>query len=99
MPLRDPTLNTETMLIRSFRAGDEDAFRALNEEWIEHHFMVEAKDTEVFADPRKAILEKGGQVLFAVIGEICVGCCALLRMGDDEFEVAKMAVVSGHQGS
>jgi hypothetical protein len=69
MPLRNPTLNTEKMLIRSFRAGDEDAFRALNEEWIEHYFRVEAKDKEVFADARKAILEKGGQVLFAVIGK------------------------------
>jgi len=38
MPLRVPTLNTEKVLIRSFRAGDEDAFRALNEEWIEHYF-------------------------------------------------------------
>jgi len=99
MPLRDLTLNTEEVLIRSFLAGDEDAFRALNEQWIEHYFRVEAKDKEAFADPRKAILEKGGQVLFAVIGEICVGCCALLRMGDDEFEVAKMAVAPGHQGS
>ena len=99
MPLRDPTLNTDNVLIRSFRAGDEETFRALNEEWIERYFRLEAKDNEVFANPRKAILEKGGQVLFAVIGKRCVGCCALLRMEDDEFEVAKMAVAPGHQGS
>ena len=28
-----------------------------------------------------------------------MGCCALLRIGDDEYEVAKMAVTSKVQGS
>jgi len=98
MSLRSLTVSTEEVSVRSFQAGDEDAFRTLNEEWIERYFKVEAKDRAVFANPRKAVLEKGGQILFAVLGEKCVGCCALLPTGVDEFEVAKMAVAPGHQG-
>ncbi|HEV2463850.1 MAG TPA: GNAT family N-acetyltransferase [Acidobacteriaceae bacterium] len=85
-------------LIRSYRAGDEVAFRALNEQWIRQYFELEAKDEEVFADPQKTIVERGGHILFAVVGGETVGCCALLPMKDGGFEVAKMAVAPGHQG-
>lgn len=91
-------LDAEEVLLRSFRAGDEAAFRALNEQWIKQYFAVEAKDEEVFADPRRTIVERGGQILFAIAGGEYAGCCALLAMGEGEFEVAKMAVAPGHQG-
>jgi ribosomal protein S18 acetylase RimI-like enzyme len=99
MSLRSRALSTEDVLIRSFQAGDEAAFRSLNEQWIRRYFEVEAKDEAMFANPQKAILEEGGQILLAVVGDKSVGCCALLPMGDDEFEVAKMAVAPGHQGN
>jgi ribosomal protein S18 acetylase RimI-like enzyme len=98
MSLRSPVLSTGDVLIRSFQAGDETAFRTLNEQWIKHYFKIEAKDEAVFADPQKSILEPGGQILLAIVGDRTVGCCALLPMGDDELEVAKMAVAPGHQG-
>ena len=88
-----------TVIIRSFQAGDEAAFRTLNEQWIKHYFKVEAKDEAAFADPRRTILERGGQILIATVGGRSVGCCALLRMNrEDEFEVAKMAVAAECQG-
>jgi putative acetyltransferase len=99
MYLHSPIVRTEEALIRSFQAGDEAAFRALNEQWIKHYFAIEAKDEAVFADPQKTILERGGQILLAIAGGKSVGCCALLPMGDFEFEVAKMAVAPGHQGN
>jgi putative acetyltransferase len=98
MSSRSPVLSTDEVLIRSFEAGDEAAFRSLNEQWIRQYFKVEAKDEAMFADPQKTILERGGQILFAVAGSKSVGCCALLPMDDGEFEVAKMAVAPGHQG-
>lgn len=99
MSLRSSVPSTGDVLIRSFQAGDEAAFRALNEQWIKRYFEVEAKDEAMFADPQKMIIERGGQILLAIVGERSVGCCALLPMGDDEFEVAKMAVAPGHQGN
>jgi len=99
MSSRSPSVRTEDVRIRAFEAGDEAAFRALNEQWIKQYFEIEAKDEAVFADPQRAIIEKGGQILIACAGGQSIGCCALLRMSVDEFEVAKMAVAPGHQGS
>jgi len=85
--------------IREFRPGDEGAFRRLNEEWIVRYFVIEPKDTEALADPRKSILDKGGRILLADCAGEAVGCCALLQIGPAEFELAKMAVTEGFQGA
>lgn len=85
--------------IREFQPGDETAFRKLNEEWITRYFQMEAKDLEALSDPQSTILASGGRILFAHIGDECVGCCGLLRSGTNEFEIGKMAVTSSRQGS
>jgi putative acetyltransferase len=85
-------------IVRRFHAGDEAAFRLLNEQWIERYFKIEAKDQSTLSDPRKTIIEPGGAILLATVNGLSVGCCALLRMSDHEFEVAKMAVAPEFQG-
>ena len=84
--------------IREFQRGDEICFRRLNEEWIERYFRVEPTEAMVLSDPEGGILDSGGKILFAVADDRCVGCCALRRMSDSEFEVAKMAVTAAFQG-
>jgi putative acetyltransferase len=93
-----PTCMSE-VTVREFQPGDEIAFRQLNEEWIERYFRVEAKEQEVLADPKGTILDDGGRIFFATVENRCVGCCALRRLSDAEFEVAKMAVTSSFQGA
>ncbi|MHB8216409.1 MAG: GNAT family N-acetyltransferase [Candidatus Sulfotelmatobacter sp.] len=83
--------------IRQFHPGDADAFRRLNEEWIRRFFRIEPKEESVLADPQRTILDLGGRIFFATAGERCVGCCALICLGDKEFEVAKMAVEPSYQ--
>jgi putative acetyltransferase len=85
--------------IREFEPGDEVSFRKLNEEWITRYFRMESKDEESLADPQSRILMQGGRIFLAHIADECVGCCALLRISADEFEVAKMAVASDSHGS
>lgn len=85
--------------IREFEPGDEPGFRQLNEEWITRYFRIEAKDLEALLDPQANILVPGGRIFFATIDGECVGCCALVRTGDGEFEVAKMAVTPACQGA
>ena len=85
--------------IRQFRPGDAAAFRRLNEEWITRFFRIEPKEAPILADPQRTILEPGGRIFFATAGERCVGCCALIRTSDKEFEVAKMAVEPSYQGA
>ena len=86
------------ILIRECIAGDEVAFRQLNEEWIVRFFKLEEKDREMLADPQATILDKGGRIFFALKDRRPVGCCALLAMAPGEFEVAKMAVTQTVQG-
>jgi len=85
--------------IRQFLPGDAAAFRRLNEEWITRFFRIEPKEAPVLADPQTTILDAGGRIFFAIASERCVGCCALIRLNDKEFEVAKMAVEPLYRGA
>jgi putative acetyltransferase len=89
------------IVIRPFQSGDAAAFRRLNEEWITRYFRVEPKEALILADPQRTILDRDGRILFATTGKRCIGCCALMRLGDkdNELEVAKMAVEPAHQGA
>jgi GNAT superfamily N-acetyltransferase len=78
--------------VRPFQAGDEAAFRELNEAWIAKYFGVEKEDRVVLDDPVGHIIEPGGHIFIAVADEEPVGCCALKFMEPGVFEVAKMAV-------
>lgn len=86
------------LVFRSFQAGDETAFRELNEAWIRKYFAIEAKDVEVLSDPEKYILQPGGEIVMASLDGRAVGCCALLAMPDRCFEIGKMAVAEEHRG-
>jgi putative acetyltransferase len=83
--------------VRQFQPGDAAAFRRLNEEWITRFFRIEPKEEPILADPQATILDPGGRIFFATAGERCVGCCALIRMRENEFELAKMAVEPRYQ--
>lgn len=85
--------------IREFQPGDAADFRRLNEEWITRYFRMEPKDQETLADPHSKILEPGGRIFLAILDGRAVGCCALLRTAEGEFEVAKMAVTPACQGA
>jgi ribosomal protein S18 acetylase RimI-like enzyme len=92
-------MSATEVTIREFQPGDEIAFRKLNEEWIARFFRIEPKEAKVLADPKGLILDDGGKIFFATVGHQLVGCCALKRMSQNEFEVAKMAVTPAFQGS
>ncbi len=86
------------MEIVHFRPELADAFKALNEAWITTLFTLEPKDRVVLGDPAGEIVEPGGEVLFALDAGEAVGCCALMRLADGGFELAKMAVADSHKG-
>lgn len=84
--------------LRTFRAEDAAAFRALNEDWITKHFGLEAKDRETLGDPEGHIVRLGGQIYMAFVEEEPVGCCALMLVRPGVYEVAKMTVAEGYRG-
>ena len=71
---------------------DGTAFRMLNEEWISRYFVLEPKDRETLGDPENTILRKGGRIFMVWAGGTAVGCVALIPMGNDVYELSKMAV-------
>jgi GNAT superfamily N-acetyltransferase len=81
-----------------FQPGDESAFRKLNEAWIRQYFVIEPKDVEVLGDPVRHILDRGGEIVMAVLDGRPAGCCALLAMPQNGIEIGKMAVAEEHRG-
>jgi putative acetyltransferase len=86
------------LTFRPFQAGDEAAFRELNEAWIRQFFAIEPKDLEVLGNPVEHILRPGGEIVMAILDDNPIGCCALLAMADSSFELGKMAVAEEHRG-
>lgn len=84
--------------IVEFNERFADAFADLNYEWIEKAYTVEEHDREILDHPVKQIIEPGGQIFFALVGGEPAGTVALIEIGDDAFELAKMAVSPEHRG-
>lgn len=73
-------------------------FKSLNVEWLEKYFVVEPYDNEVLSNPDKYILQPGGEILYALVNNEVVGTVALIKRGDDLFELSKMAVTEKYKG-
>ncbi|MDQ6815213.1 MAG: GNAT family N-acetyltransferase [Bacteroidota bacterium] len=73
-------------------------FAALNKAWLQKYFVVEPIDEEIFASPEEYIIDRGGCIFFAKLGDKIAGTCALIKTGDGVFELSKMAVAEEFQG-
>ena len=79
--------------IRALLPGeDATAFRTLNEEWIARYFTLEARDIETLGDPETTILRQGGSVFMLYADSLPVGCVALIPLGQEVYELSKMAI-------
>jgi N-acetylglutamate synthase-like GNAT family acetyltransferase len=78
--------------IIDYKAEYSGYFKTLNIEWIQKYFSVEPADEYVLSNPQSAILDKGGFIFFAKYDTEIVGTCALIKVNDKTFELAKMAV-------
>ncbi len=87
-----------TVAIVPYRPDHASAWAALNRAWLaEGGFAVEAKDLKAIDDPHGAFLAGGGRIFIAEQGDVAIGCCALIRMGQG-FEVSKMTVTPPARG-
>jgi putative acetyltransferase len=91
-------MTADTIQIVHFASRHADAWRSLNEAWIERFFAIEPKDREALDDPHGKIISKGGMIFIAERQGEPIGCAALLRMDDGGFELAKMAVAEHAKG-
>ncbi|MEO9804533.1 MAG: GNAT family N-acetyltransferase [Reichenbachiella sp.] len=73
-------------------------FLRLNVEWIEKYFKLEPEDKKTLENPEKYILGPGGAIKLARYKDEIVGTCALIKLDDEVYELAKMAVTEKCQG-
>ena len=78
------------------------AFAALNYEWIETHFAIEAEDRAALDDPYTYAIANGGEIFFVLEDEEPVGTVAMVPFKGESagvaFELAKMAVRPDRRG-
>src|SRR6476660_9871795 len=92
------TNNFTVVEVVQFRPELAPYFESLNREWIEQYFEIEEADERVFGNPLKEIIEPGGQIFFVIVNGKPLGTCAVMRLDDQVYEIAKMAVSTGAQG-
>lgn len=85
--------------IVDFTAAHAAAFESLNVEWLEKYFHVEEIDRVILSNPQSEVIDHGGYILFAKMGNEVVGTVALKHQGEGCFELTKMAVTAGRQGA
>lgn len=73
-------------------------FRDINYTWIEQNFCVEDSDRQILDHPDEHIMKPGGHIYMARYDGEIVGACALIKVNETTFELAKMGVVEKARG-
>jgi DNA-binding MarR family transcriptional regulator/N-acetylglutamate synthase-like GNAT family acetyltransferase len=95
--VRDARMAGEVRLL-DYQPHYQPDFKRLNVRWIEQYFRVEEADLKALDHPDEYILQRGGHILLAEYQGQIIGTCALLKMDDSTYELAKMAVSPTVQG-
>lgn len=72
--------------------------KKLSYEWLEKYVSVEPEDERILNNPREVVLDNGGFIFFAKYGEEIVGTVSLIKVDENTFELAKLAVTEKYQG-
>tara|TARA_Y100000768_G_C23896307_1_gene642748 strand:+ start:526 stop:996 length:471 start_codon:yes stop_codon:yes gene_type:complete len=67
-------------------------FIDLNLEWLNEFFEVEPYDSKILNQSENVIINKGGYIFFGKQNGRIIGTFALIKRGEESFELAKMAV-------
>lgn len=76
----------------------KEDFRKLNLEWLNKYNLTEEYDLVVLDDPRGKVLDSGGVIYLAKLGNEIVGSAGLMKEEEGVFELVKMAVTEQWQG-
>jgi len=90
----------EKIEIIPYTSTYKDVFKSLNEEWISKYFKMEEADYKALDNADTYIIQNGGYIYVALLNDMPVGVCALIKMQDPDYdyELAKMAVSPKAQG-
>ena len=83
--------------IISYNQNLKDDFKRLNVEWLNKYFTVEAIDEKVLSNPKKEILDRIGEIYFALYKDEVIGTCAIKKTAPKKYELLTMAVTEKFQ--
>ena len=73
-------------------------FKPLNLQWIKKYFRVEEEDRKILENPKSYVIDRGGQIFFAINDGKAIGTAAMVLVEESIFELSKMAVDPNYQG-
>lgn len=80
-----------------YKAEYKEYIKSLNYEWLEKYFAVEPIDVVQLSNPQVEILDKGGKIFFALDDDKIIGTVSLLKISNEEYALAKMAVTENYK--
>ena len=84
--------------ICSYNTKYNESFYELNRAWIEEFWELEKSDLKDLLSPKKYIIDKGGEIFFAVKQNLVIGTAAIIPFSKNKIELAKMTVHINHRG-
>ena len=85
--------------IVSFQDQYSNYFYELNYDWLNEYFYVEEYDEIVLKNCKQEIINKGGNIFFAIYNSDVVGTMALIPRKKGVYELNKMAVKKDLRGN
>ena len=87
-----------SIIIDLFKEEYELDFEALNLQWIKKYFRVEEEDRKILENPKSYVIDRGGQIFFAINDGKAIGTAAMILVEERIFELSKMAVDPKYRG-
>ena len=87
-----------SIIIDLFKEEYKLDFEALNLQWIKKYFRVEEEDRKILENPKSYVIDKGGQIFFAINDGKAIGTAAMVLVEERVFELSKMAVDPKYRG-
>ena len=87
-----------SIIIDLFKEEYKLDFEALNLQWIKKYFRVEEEDRKILENPKSYVIDRGGQIFFAINDGKAIGTAAMVLVEESIFELSKMAVDPNYQG-
>jgi len=88
----------DTLFITSYKKKYASAFYSLNKAWITEQWDLEDSDLKDLLDPEDAIINKGGEIFFAINKKTPIGTAAMIPHQSGFYELAKMTIEKNYRG-
>ena len=84
--------------IDTYKEVYANSFKTLNLQWIQEYFVIEEEDIKILSNPKSYVIDKGGEIFFALLEDKIIGTSAMVCISPKVFELAKMSVEKSFQG-